>query len=1591
MLGLRERFPPQTPLPMPLPRLRILAAVGSIFAIVPSPAALIGRYKMDATTGIQIDSSGASPSADAFQQTIGSTNHLYAQPGVPAGTYGSIVLPAGMIPTSAGFGSSVATASTDHWLASTTASSGTVTAPARYNSLLNNFTVMGWIKPNTAKTQRVFSTQASSVTNHMWGFGMTSGLKLRYTDYSQYDSDTTAAPIVLNTWQHVAVTKSTSGISFYHNGNLIQTDTTSTRLGNITAAPDAATNWRLLNGPNNEIFLGLAAEIRVYDNVLSQTEIQVAAGHQLTPTGILATDFSPPTNPYLGFSHGVKTAVGSTSLALFASSAGSSANKPANRLNDAGDNLWVGKAPANSGGVAFPAAGGVATDWSAGSMYHAWSGGRTDLLTTRYTVSTAGYYDLAATWKSHTETGCKAQVFAVLNGATIYSGAIDGFAGTIFTTVAPFGSAPTAGFSQPGLNLSAGDTVDILTIPDATTPAGNLALDLSILPGTAPVVSSGLVISEFVASNSRGLKDEDGAVPDWIEIYNGTGAAVDLTGWSMTDNAVQPRKWMFPARSLAHGGFLVVFASGKDAEKRPFYGPTSQLHTNFALSGGGEYLGLINPAGVVVDSFAPTFPAQVSDVAYGRAGSVGARGYLLPTPNRINSSIASSPPGNVTFSVPSGTFAPAAPQTVSLSVSPAGQTIRYTLNNSEPTLSNGTTYAGTPLSVTGTSVIRARAFIDGVAGPMAEARYLFVDPTVQPDGADTYRLPVVVIDTLNTGLLGDFNSATEDLQKAALVAVYEPDATGKTVLAGAPKVLTRGASHVRGQSSATYKKQGLDLELWDELGSDRSEPLLGMPSNGDWALYAPYEFDRTYMNNRLAYEMAARMGRYAPRTKFVEVYVNTDGGPLSAADYYGIYVLSESIEVNKDRVDIAEMNPTENSGASVTGGYLVSINKSNESETVLASNLPNMRNMRQFTANITLTGGMTTYLDYPEITDVTPAQFSYIDNYLKTVEDSIYGANFTHPTTNLPYTDYIGRETFIDFHMAQTIPQNIDALRLSTYFYKERNGKLKAGPVWDFDRSMSSRDGRNSTPAVWDTLGSLDKTEYFHYGWWHRLFQDPDFMQLWIDRFVGFRQPGKLYDFTGSIATLIDSYAAEVAPMGSSANATTRDYTRWPFGGTGSGTGLSNARGTYANEVDALKTWLQTRFNFIDTQILSLPTASVSGGVVATTPVTFTLTGASASAKVIVTTDGTDPRMPGGAINPAATILSSGGSIAVNNTKLIRYRQLDTTAPAFNSNATNTKMATWSGIGEHYYVVGAARAVAGDLTISQLHYHPADPSPSEIAAGFVDADHFEFIELLNISTHRVNLQGCSFTQGVNFSMPLGTLTELAPGERVLVVKNAAAFLFRYGATIAARVIGEFAGNDNLNNAGETITLKGFDGVTSIVSCSYDDASPWPLDADGNGPCLVLRAPFSNPDLSDPFSWRPSIVPGGNPVNGDGQGYGDWKTSHSISNNNLDADGDGLPAILEYALGGNPDEPSISALPTFTVQPDGSLIMQFSRALGADDVKWEVQSCDSLSAWAASPHTIISRTFTATTEDFVLSLPAEATSRKFVRMSFTAVP
>ncbi len=149
-----------------------------------------------------------------------------------------------------------------------------------------------------------------------------------------------------------------------------------------------------------------------------------------------------------------------------------------------------------------------------------------------------------------------------------------------------------------------------------------------------------VVINELVATNRTGLKDEDGATSDWIELYNSSASPVNLAGWSLTDARYQPRRWVFPDITLEARSYLVVFASGKNRRPTDMVAP---LHTNFKLGAEGEHLALYNASEPpqMIDGFSPRFPKLPADVSLGRSGRAGEwRFFSQPTPGEANDEIA---------------------------------------------------------------------------------------------------------------------------------------------------------------------------------------------------------------------------------------------------------------------------------------------------------------------------------------------------------------------------------------------------------------------------------------------------------------------------------------------------------------------------------------------------------------------------------------------------------------------------------------------------------------------------------------------------------------------------------------------------------------------------------------------------------------------------------------------------------------------------------------------------------------------------------------------------------------------------------------
>jgi hypothetical protein len=254
-------------------------------------------------------------------------------------------------------------------------------------------------------------------------------------------------------------------------------------------------------------------------------------------------------------------------------------------------------------------------------------------------------------------------------------------------------------------------------------------------------------------------------------------------------------------------------------------------------------------------------------------------------------------------------------------------------------------------------------------------------------------------------------------------------------------------------------------------------------------------------------------------------------------------------------------------------------------------------------------------------------------------------------------------------------------------------------------------------------------------------------------------------------------------------------------------------------------------------------------------------------------------------------------------------------------------------------------ASAANLVVSEIMYHPADPTAAEIAAGFADADQFEYLEVMNIGANTVSLTGARFTSGIDYDFAAGAT--LASGSRLVIPQNRAAFLLRYPGAAASLAAGAFLNDTRLSNSGENIVLTGASGA-AIKSFAYGDSAPWPTAADGSGYSLILIAPQTNPDHSVAANWRSGTAPGGNPGGGDAVPFSGTPGA--------DADNDGLSALLEHALGSSDNSANASGIKV-SLDPNGQIVFEYPRNLAADDVIFEVQLSTDMTTWQTAAFTV----------------------------------
>lgn len=432
----------------------------------------------------------------------------------------------------------------------------------------------------------------------------------------------------------------------------------------------------------------------------------------------------------------------------------------------------------------------------------------------------------------------------------------------------------------------------------------------------------------------------------------------------------------------------------------------------------------------------------------------------------------------------------------------------------------------------------------------------------EPLNYTSSNLPIIKINTLGQAIL-------DDPKIVAQMGIIN-NGTGATNSINDPFTEFNGriAIELRGQSSQMFPKKSFSLETQDSLGENLNVSLLGMPAENDWILYAPYS-DKSMMRNVVTFELAKKLGHYCSRTVYCELYINNT--------YEGVYVLMEKIKNDKNRVDIATLNPNEISGDDVTGGYIFKVDKIDwdyeEGYTGWKSQ-----------PNPSYPNAMDIIYQYyyPKPDELVFEQRDYLKSAVNQAEKILINYNFSDP--NIGYNQYLNTGSFVDFLIMSELSKEVDKYRYSTYFHKKKEsngGEIFAGPIWDFNLGYANVD-------YWyyglDTKGWLytdvQPNEWSLVFWWKRLMEDVYFNRLVSTRWKSLRNN----EFSNQqITFLIDSLTSLLNEPQE------RNYSRWPILGTYVWPNYNWQNNSYQDEVSFFRNWLFNRLSWMDANVNANP------------------------------------------------------------------------------------------------------------------------------------------------------------------------------------------------------------------------------------------------------------------------------------------------------------------------------------------------------------------------------------------------------------------
>ena len=961
------------------------------------------------------------------------------------------------------------------------------------------------------------------------------------------------------------------------------------------------------------------------------------------------------------------------------------------------------------------------------------------------------------------------------------------------------------------------------------------------------ITVSPVIISEFVAMASTGLSTRtrsdvtseftgDPIAYDWIEVRNLTSDTVDLSETYLTDDAEAKTKWRFPAGTvLPANGILTLFASGQDIRDAQF-DELGYLHTNFRLSADGESLAIFSPSSGINGTYPVDFPAQIAGTSFGYAD--GRQGYFSPpTPGETNVDRRDAIAEPVTFSHPAGFYEN--PFELTLDVDENDARIRYTLDGTEPTEENGIDYEG-PLLIDGIAVLRTRAFSDSaVRSPTTTRSYLNIAAAIGQEEMDPDILqeerwmsqmesaleqipslslaidPAYLYDR-RTGLLRNSSGRGKLWERPASLELMGQDDAGFQVDAGLRLRggFSRGArkSSFRFFFRDEYGDPSLDYPLFGNDGASSFKKIdLRTAQNYSWSYLG--DIHNNFLRDIFSRESQGEMDQPYTRGRYYHLYLN--------GEYFGIYQTEERPEADyaesyfggdADDYDVIKSSGPLDYYIEATDGTLDAYRRLWQATVEgYASNEAYYRIQGLQPDGESIDPAADRLLDAENLMD-----YMIITYY--TGDSDGPGSKFTRPRPNNIFGIY-NRE-------------NPDGFKWFEH---------------DSEHSLDTGQENMVFPILTEHIG-FDPNNFatFNPHWLHEaLIENAEYRLAFADRVHQRLSPGGVFSDEASLERL-NSFADQIDV------AIVAESARW-------GDARKRRPLTADNWViaaDRSRNWLPGRADKVIAQLREINWfPSIDGPTFSPAEEPLPDKGAikinGTDGTLYYTRDGSDPRLIGGGINPSALVAVDGASISIEGRTQIKARAL---------------------VGETWSVLSEATfgeltpASSNSLKISEVHYHPSDPTLSEANAGHTDADDFEFIELINTSSTTIDLRGVSLRQedtgdgieGVAFPFAQADVTELKPGDFVIVVEDRTAFEVRYGKDLP--VAGQWSGG--LGNGGESIFLDFADQSSHNFRYSDD----WYGQTDGAGSSLEFRDP-SQADLnlwSESVQWTASPLPHGTP-------------------------------------------------------------------------------------------------------------------------------